>query len=395
MNTNINTNKNSSNKSISLPSPLRGRGIVRTLCALGVGLLSSCSLEPADYTDHSKPTTDYDRLIVLCEGLWGMDNSSLSLLDHGVQTDHWFQKQNPGRHLGDTGNDILQVNDTLVAVSVNWSNIIQYIRPDGTAIAATENIPNNRRLATDHQGHLYVTSYADKGYVAKIDLRTKQVVDTCHVGYEPEGIAYYDGRLYVANTGGYSTQTKDHAYEQTISVVDAATMRELRRIDTGCPNLFGTMSTSGQYACINSAGDYYMVHPRTIILNMANDEFRIYPFPATFNCTARSKFYLIGSTYSYLTGEYEYSMHTISVPSLSAQEGLADYSAAEQTIRQMQSPYGMYISPYSLHLYVSDARAYATNGYVHEFAADGTPLKRYLLRGVNPSHFVAVKEQNR
>ena len=92
-----------------------------------------------------------------------MDNSSLALLDHGVLTNRWFQQQNPGRHLGDTGNDILQVNDTLIAISVNWSNIIQYIHTDGTAIAATENIPNNRRLATDHKGYLYVTSYADKG----------------------------------------------------------------------------------------------------------------------------------------------------------------------------------------------------------------------------------------
>jgi len=42
-----------------------------------------------------------------------MDNSSLSLIDNGVLTNRWFQQQNPGRHLGDTGNDILQVNDTL------------------------------------------------------------------------------------------------------------------------------------------------------------------------------------------------------------------------------------------------------------------------------------------
>lgn len=378
-------------KSISLPSPT-GRRIARTLCALGVALLlAACSLQPADYPDNSEPTADSDRLIVLCEGLWGMDNSSLSLIDHGTLTNRWFQQQNPGRHLGDTGNDILQVNDTLLAISVNWSNIIQYIRPDGTAIDATENIPNNRRLATDGRGFLYVTSYADHGYVAKIDLRTKLVVDTCHVGYEPEGIAYWDGRLYIANTGGYSTQTGDHGYEQTVSVVDAATMRELRRIDTGCPNLYGTMTTSGQYACINSAGDYYTVQPRTVVLNMASDEFRTYPFPATYSCAARGKFYLIGSSYSYVTGQYQYSMHTIALPSLEAADGLGEYARAEETIRGMQSPYGLYISPYSLHLYASDARAYATNGYVHEFATDGTPVKRYLLRGVNPSRFVAMK----
>ena len=147
-----------------------------TCAVLCVWLLASCSLEPADDTPtDSKPTANADRLLILCEGLWGMNNASLSLLDHGVLTNHWFRQQNPGERLGDTANDILQVNDTLIAISVNWSNIVQYIRPDGTAIAATENIPNNRRMATDHRGFLYVTSYADHGYVAKIDLRTKLV----------------------------------------------------------------------------------------------------------------------------------------------------------------------------------------------------------------------------
>ena len=56
----------------------------------------------------------------------------------------------------------------------------------------------------------------------------------------------------------------------------------------------------------------------------------------------------------------------------------------------MQSPYALYISPLSAHMYVSDARAYATNGYVYEFGADGALLNRFLLRGVNPSRFVAL-----
>ena len=34
--------------------------------------------------------------------------------------------------------------------------------------------------------------------------------------------------------------------------------------------------------------------------------------------------------------------------------------------------------------------AYATNGYVYEFSPTGALLNRYLLRGVNPSRFVAL-----
>lgn len=351
-------------------------------------LLSGCRMEVNDEVVISTPTKTEDKLLILCEGLWGMDNSCISYLDQGTLVNKWYQKQNPKHRLGDTGNDIIQVNDTLIAISVNWSNIIQYIYPDGRAIAATEDIPNNRKLATDGD-YLYCTSYANHGYVAKVDVRTKEIVDTCHVGYEPEGIAYYKGRLFVANTGGYSFQ-EGHDYETTVSVIDTQTMKELKRIDTGCINLYGKMSQCGQFICINSCGDYYDVPPKSVVLNMESEEFWVFDFPATYNCTYDGKFYTIGSAFSYNTGEYQYSIHTISLPSMQVEEGLAEYAGAEEVIRQMQSPYGIYISPYSGHLYVSDARSYATNGYVFEFDRRGNQLNKYYLDGLNPAHFLAL-----
>lgn len=351
-------------------------------------LFSGCRMEVNDEVVITTPTKTEDKLLILCEGLWGMDNSCISYLDQGTLVNKWYQKQNPKHRLGDTGNDIIQVNDTLIAISVNWSNIIQYIYPDGRAIAATEDIPNNRKLATDGD-YLYCTSYANHGYVAKVDVRTKEIVDTCHVGYEPEGIAYYKGRLFVANTGGYSFQ-EGHDYETTVSVIDAQTMKELKRIDTGCINLYGKMSQCGQFICINSCGDYYDVEPKSVVLNMESEEFWVFDFPATYNCTYDGKFYTIGSAFSYNTGEYQYSIHTISLPSMQVEEGLAEYAGAEEVIRQMQSPYGIYISPYSGHLYVSDARSYATNGYVFEFDRQGNQLNKYYLDGLNPAHFLAL-----
>lgn len=351
-------------------------------------LFSGCRMEVNDEVVISTPTKTEDKLLILCEGLWGMDNSCISYLNQGTLVNKWYQKQNPKHRLGDTGNDIIQVNDTLIAISVNWSNIIQYIYPDGRAIAATEDIPNNRKLATDGE-YLYCTSYADNGYVAKIDLRTKKIVDTCPVGYEPEGIACYRGRLFVANTGGYSSQAS-HDYESTISIIDAQTMKELKRIDTGCINLFGNMSQEGQFLCINSVGDYYEVPGRSIVFNMESEEFRVFDFPVTYNCSYGGKFYAIGSAFSYLSGTYDFSIHTIQLPSLQVEEGLGEYDAAMPTIKQMQSPYGIYISPHSGHLYVSDSRGYATNGYVYEFDRDGSLLNKYSLKGINPAHFLAL-----
>lgn len=360
-------------------------------------LLVSCSLEPVGEIEQPSISGTKDKLLVLCEGLWGMDNSTLSYYDHGNITNRWFKEKNPGMHLGDTGNDIIQVNDTLIAISVNWSNIIQYIYPNGMAIDATEDIPNNRRLATDGKRYLYCTSYANKGYVAKIDLVTKKIVDTCRVGYEPEGVAYYNGRLYIANTGGYSFQEKDHKYESTISVVDAETMTELRRIDTGCINLYGTMSQCNEFICINSAGDYYEEKPKTVVLNMSTEEFQVYDFPATYNCVYENRFYLIGSEFSYNNGDdngYTYSVHTIDLPSMKEYKGLGKYEFAIPTILEMQSPYCIYISPYSGNLYVTDARGYATNGYLYEFVPDSDTVKKYNLKGLNPGHIVALSNSS-
>lgn len=353
-------------------------------------LLASCSLEPAEYAPTDAPTKTTDKFLVLCEGLWGLDNSSISCIDNGVVTNYWFQKNNPKMHLGDTGNDIIQVNDTLIAVSVNWSNIIQYLYPDGRVISATENIPNNRRLATDGKNFLYCTSYADDGYLAKIDIRTKQIVDTCHVGYEPEGIVCYDGKLFVANTGGYAPQT-GHKYESTVSVVDANTMKELRCIDTGCINLYGDITVCGQYVCINSAGDNYDVKPKTIVMNMANEEFRVFDFPATYSTAYGNKFYLLGSSYSYATGGYETDTHVIELPSMEATKGLGAYANAASEIDKMQSPYGIFISPYSAHMYVTDARGNVINGRVYEFSSSGELLNKFQLEGLNPGKILFMK----
>ena len=218
-------------------------------------LLASCSSD--DAPDHETPVIDPvltgEDLIVCNEGNWQSDNGQLSYYNSatGELTNQWFRSTN-GTKLGDTPNDILQVNDTLIAIAVNWSNIIQYIHPDGTECGATENVPNNRRMCSDGT-FLYITSYAhkcgdktfEKGYVAKIDIRTKEVVATCEVGWEPEAVKLYDGRLYVCNTGGYAF-SENHEYETTIEVVDAKTMQSLRKIDTGCINLYGEASQAGQ-----------------------------------------------------------------------------------------------------------------------------------------------------
>ena len=377
-----------------------GNKILGKLAMMGLSLFFvACSNENGEDNRTPvipKPEIIGENLIICNEGNWQSDNGQLSYYDGtaGVLTNKWFRQVN-GSKLGDTPNDIIQVNDTLIAIAVNWSNIIQYIHPDGTACGATENVPNNRRMCADGN-YLYITSYAhkcgnqtfEKGYVAKIDVRTKQVVATCEVGWEPEGVRLYDGKLYVANTGGYAF-SENHAYETTVQVVDAETMKSVKTIDTGCINLYGEMSQAGQYLCINSCGDYYDVKPKTVIVDCKTDKVSTFDFPCTYNTTDGKLFYTVGSEFSYNTGAYVYQIKTINPETKEVKDGIF-CEAITQKIKEITSPYELYISPYTQNVYFTDAGSYASAGYLYGYTKEGEELFVKQKVYINPAHILAL-----
>lgn len=351
-----------------------------------------------------------ERIILLNEGLWQADNGRVTYFEDGkVVSNQWFRDVN-GSKLGDTPNDIIQVNEDLIAIAVNWSNLIQFITPEGKAVAATEDIPNNRKLCTDGR-YVYVTSYGhecetvngtqyfEKGFVAKIDISNFKVIATCEVGYEPEGIALYDGRLFVANTGGYAGQ-EDHEYETTVSIINANSMTTERVIDTQVPNLYGKMSQSGQYLCINSPGDYYETPACGIIFDCkkalsGEGCYVVFDYPVTYNCTTLDgKFLAIGSSFSYLSGEYEFSYLTIDPQLFIESQG---EQGLEQTLpgtlgndfADMGQPYGIYVNPYSGYIYGTDAGSFEGAGYLYQWSPEGEYLGKHKVY-INPGHFLAL-----
>lgn len=353
-----------------------------------------------------------EKIIIVDEGQWQTDNGRLSYFeDDRMISNEWFREIN-GYKLGDTPNYIIRINKDLIAIAVNWSNIIQFISPDGKAVAAVENIPNVRCLATDEKGYLYATSYAhecetingtsefEKGFVAKIDTENFNVITACETGYEPEGIAYYDGKLFIANSGGYAFQ-EGHEYESTISIIDAATMREIKLLDTGHINLCGEMSQSGKYLCLTSAGDYYETPGCGMIIDcekaLNGDENWIvsFPQPATYNTPdGNNRFYAIGAGYSYFSGEYEFYYLTLDAEKIIASSGKDGILQSlpgnmKDKIMKMDSPYGIYRNPYTGMLYVSDAGGYASGGKLYQFTPDGIYRGEYATY-INPGCFLAL-----
>ena len=353
-----------------------------------------------------------ERIILLNEGNWQADNGKITYFEDGkVVSNQWFRDVNK-RKLGDTPNDIIQINNHLIAISVNWSNIIQFISPDGKSVAETEDVPNNRKLATDGR-YVYVTSYGHecgtidgyvsftKGYVAKIDVQTFKVVATCEVGYEPEGIALYKGHLFVANTGGYAFQ-EDHEYETTVSIIDAETMQVVKDIDTGQINLYGKMSQSGQYLCINSPGDYYDVPAATVIFDCekalngeVEDCFVVLEYASTYSCTMLDgNFLAIGARFSYYTNDYKFNYVVIDPSEVIITEGAGgvEESLPGTMLGDLQAlgmPYGVYVNPYTGYIYATDAGSFAAAGALIQWSPEGYLIGRHKVY-INPAHFLAL-----
>lgn len=352
-----------------------------------------------------------EKIIVLNEGNWQADNGKMSYFEDGnIVSNQWFRDVNKQK-LGDTPNDIIQINDELLAIAINWSNIVQFITPEGKAVAATEDIPNNRRLATDGR-YVYVTSYGhecatmdgfqtfEKGFVAKIDVETFKVVKAVEVGYEPEGIAIYKGHLFVANTGGYAFQ-ESHDYERTVSIIDAETMKVVKTVDTGSINLYGEMAQSGKFLCINSGGDNYEIAPHSMILDCEkalkgeSGSVVTMPYAATYNTVDRDgKILAIGSRFSYLTGEYNFDQITINPEEVMESDGQRGITKSlpgtmMSDIGKMTSPYSIYVNPYTGFLYATDAGSYASGGKLYQWSAEGELLGKHAVY-INPSHLLAL-----
>ena len=91
--------------------------MIKRLLSLALALTASVTVLTAQTSNNKK-----ESLIFCDEGGWQQNNGQLSFYNGTTSTltNKWFEQVN-GKRLGDTPNDIIQINDTLVAICVNWS----------------------------------------------------------------------------------------------------------------------------------------------------------------------------------------------------------------------------------------------------------------------------------
>ena len=377
--------------------------IVLLACMTVVSCRHDVMIFPVEEEDRGEvqqgPVTGF---YLLNEGNMGSNKCTLDFYDYGTATytRNIYGNANPDvvKELGDVGNDLQIYGSKLWAV-VNCSNKIEVMDAGSARRIGQVDIPNCRYIAFNG-GYAYCTSYAGPvqidpdykqlGYVAKIDTATLEVVDRCVVGFQPDGIAVVDGRIYVANSGGYMPER----YENTLSVVDIATFSEMGRINVAV-NLHNVLADRMGRLWVTSRGDYYDTMASLYMVdNLGGDSPRVREVTDEYGakvavaamCLCGDSIYYVGNQFSYITyqNDVTYGIIDVNRASVVNRGFISDGSDA-----RISMPYSIAVNPTNDEILIGDAKNYVNPGRLFCYGADGI-LKWDVRTGDIPAHIVFV-----
>lgn len=325
----------------------------------------------------------------------GNMNSNKATLDYynfrtGRYTRNVFAFANPNvpKEMGDVGNDLGIYGSKLYAV-INCSNKIDVMDKNTVKKIGQIDIPNCRYIKF-YGGYAYVTSYAgpvelspeytQRGYVAKIDTATLQVVDKCLVGFQPDELDIVNGKIYVANSGGYMVPN----YENTVSVIDIDTFTEDSRIEIAI-NLQCCKADSRGMLWLSSRGDYYDNQSKLYVYDTRHQRLaKTLDLRVSNMWLDGDSLYVIGAQFSYVTMNYETTYAIINTLTM---EQVSSKFITDGTDASIVMPYGIAVNPITKDIYVTDASSYVDAGRLYCFSSDG--IKKWDVRtGDIPAHFV-------
>ena len=322
-------------------------------------------------------------MYVLNEGNMGSNKASIDFLDldENKPTVHYlrniYSERNPNvvKELGDVGNDI-KIYGSKLWIVVNVSNKVEVATADSCKRITQINIPNCRYLAFK-DGFAYVSSYvgpvkfdkdAPLGMVYKVDTVDFKKKDSVVVGYQPEELCIVDNKLYVANSGGYRAPNYDH----TLSEIDLATFKEIRKIKVGLNPHHCQVDYYGQI-WVTSRGNYNDVPSRIYRLykgrNQLYEVMDSIDTPVSGLSIVGDSLYYYGSAWNNATATNNISYGLINVRTHKIID--TNLFSAPQ-LKAITMPYGIIVNPTDRDFYLMDAKNYVSSGSLLHFKSDGT-----------------------
>ena len=160
---------------------------------------------------------------ILCEGVWGSNNSSLSRIDFNYNSiiNNYIEYINPNIHLGDIANNMVLFGDTIF-IAVTTSQTIEAISAStgkwlNRIILEGHKAPRNICIINDSTA--FFTDLYDNS-IQEFNPRLFKLKNRkISVGPAPEGITCYESKLFIANSG-YGDILANKPKAGTISVID-------------------------------------------------------------------------------------------------------------------------------------------------------------------------------
>ncbi len=347
-------------------------------------MLPSCVKEPLPPPQENvNHLTATKALYVLNEGLFNMNNSSLSYisLDDDEAVKDYFYAQN-GRKLGDTGNDMARYGSKLYIV-VSVSSQLEVL--DAASGKSLKQIPffddskaRQPRAIAFHGSKAFVCSF--DGTVAVIDTASLAVERYIAVGKNPDGIAVSNGKVYVSNSGGLDYPN----YDSTVSVIDVNTYQEIKKITMGLnphalvPDQYGNLF-------VITRGNYDDVPMSLKLIDSHTDEVvHVWNDKEVLNLTVQGDTaYLYHHDYTGGTGSSISLLHVVTRQII--REGFVTDGTLLETV------YGIAVDPASREVWVADSKDFGSQGRVHRFSSDGKRISTYEV-GMNPSKMVFMEK---
>lgn len=352
---------------------------------------------PVAPTPHCNPVGMY----VLNEGNMGSNKASIDYVDfeNGLYARNLYAERNPSviKELGDVGNDLQIYGSKLYAV-LNSSHKVEVMDARTLVRIGQIDIPNCRYI-NFHEGNAYVTSYvgpiaidpnAQPGAVYRVDTTTLSITGKCTVGYQPEELVITDGRIYVANSGGYR---KPH-YDNTLSVVDLATMRQIQKIAVA-PNLHRVRCDAYGKLWVSSRGDEATIPSRLLVLDCKEPSSRemvvtdTLDIPCSDMCINGDSLYFYSLAWS---DKLERNVIAYGIVNVRTKELVTDNFITDGTEKEIEKPYGVAVNPANGDIYVTDGKNYVSSGTVHCYNRDG--VRQWSMRaGDIPAHMVFLNRE--
>lgn len=370
------------------------------LVGLSCGILfTACRQEeqviPPVITPVDTPTTKtvVKGFYLMNEGNMGSNKATLDYYDYltGNYKKNIYAEANPNvvKEMGDVGNDIQVYGSKLYAV-INVSNKVDVLDV-ATAKHLGEISVLNCRYVTFYKGKAYISSYAGPvqidtkapiGVVVEVDTATLKVTRKVEVGYQPEEMAIVNGKLYVANSGGYRVPN----YDRTVSVIDLNTFKETKKIDVAI-NLHRLKADKYGDIYVTSRGDYKKVPSRFFLIDTKTDEIKKQFDIAVSNlCIAGDTAYIYGSEFNYDTFKWTITYNMVDVK----QETVLNKNfITDGTTNDIEMPYGIAVNPISKEIFMTDAKDYVSPGTLYSFTKEGK-MKWSVTTGDIPAHFAFV-----